>query len=41
MKAKLLLAIAGALVQWFRDNLGIISEAPEVEALARMKPSKW
>lgn len=27
-------AIAGALVQWLRDNLGIIKDAPEVEALA-------
>jgi len=29
------IAIAGALVQWLRDNLGFISEAPEVEELAR------
>ncbi|MGD9368430.1 MAG: glycerol kinase GlpK [Desulfobacteraceae bacterium] len=29
------IAIAGALVQWFRDNLGIIDSAPEIEALAR------
>ncbi len=28
-------AIAGALVQWLRDNLQLISSAPEVEALAR------
>jgi glycerol kinase len=28
-------AIAGALVQWLRDNLGIIESAPEVEPLAR------
>ena len=27
-------AIAGALVQWLRDNLGIIAKSPEVEALA-------
>jgi glycerol kinase len=27
-------AIAGALVQWLRDNLGLIREAEEVEALA-------
>ncbi len=27
-------AIAGALVQWLRDNLGIIKSAPEIEALA-------
>ena len=29
------IAIAGALIQWLRDNLGIIESAPEVEALAR------
>lgn len=29
------IAIAGALVQWFRDNLGIIGSAPEIETLAR------
>lgn len=29
------IAIAGALVQWFRDNLGIINSAPEIEDLAR------
>jgi glycerol kinase len=28
-------AMAGALVQWLRDNLGIIDDAPAVEALAR------
>jgi glycerol kinase len=28
-------AIAGALVQWLRDNLGLIKTAPEVESLAR------
>jgi len=28
------IAIAGALVQWLRDNLGLISEAGEVEDLA-------
>jgi glycerol kinase len=28
-------AIAGALVQWLRDNLGLIRTAPEIEALAR------
>jgi len=28
-------AIAGAAVQWLRDNLGLIDDAPEVEALAR------
>ncbi|MEV7808742.1 glycerol kinase GlpK [Microbispora sp. NPDC088329] len=29
------IAITGALVQWFRDRLGIISTAPEIETLAR------
>jgi glycerol kinase len=29
------IAIAGALVQWLRDNLGLISKASEVEELAR------
>ncbi|MHB8960600.1 MAG: glycerol kinase GlpK [Candidatus Limnocylindrales bacterium] len=28
-------AIAGALIQWLRDNLGLISSAAEVEPLAR------
>src|SRR6266481_1236182 len=28
-------AIAGALVQWLRDNLGIIQSSSEIEALAR------
>lgn len=28
------IAIAGALVQWMRDNLGLISEAREIEELA-------
>jgi glycerol kinase len=28
------IAITGALVQWFRDQLGIISEAAEIETLA-------
>ncbi|MCF6525418.1 glycerol kinase GlpK [Streptomyces sp. JJ36] len=28
------IAITGALVQWFRDQLGIISAAPEIEPLA-------
>jgi glycerol kinase len=30
--------IAGALVQWLRDGLGLISTAPEIEALARSVP---
>jgi glycerol kinase len=29
------IAIAGALVQWLRDNLGFIKESPEIETLAR------
>ena len=28
-------AIAGALVQWVRDNFGLIATSPEIEALAR------
>jgi len=28
------IAIAGALVQWLRDNLGLIDKAPEIEPLA-------
>jgi glycerol kinase len=28
-------AIAGALVQWVRDNFGLIGTSPEIEALAR------
>src|SRR5689334_7093808 len=28
------IAITGALVQWFRDNLGLITSAPEIETLA-------
>jgi glycerol kinase len=30
------IAITGALVQWLRDNLGLFSSAPEVEALANL-----
>ena len=29
------IAVAGALVQWFRDSLEMISSAPEIETLAR------
>ena len=29
------IAVAGSLVQWLRDNLGIITESQEVETLAR------
>ena len=31
-------AVAGALIGWLRDNLGIIGDAAEVEALARSVP---
>jgi glycerol kinase len=30
------IAITGALVQWLRDNLGMITTSPEVEALASL-----
>lgn len=29
------IAVTGSLIQWLRDNLGIISSAPEVEQLAK------
>ncbi|WP_102158308.1 glycerol kinase GlpK [Zhihengliuella halotolerans] len=29
------IAVAGSLVQWFRDQLGIIASAPEIEELAQ------
>src|SRR5206468_3272951 len=29
------LAVTGSLVQWFRDRLGLIHSAPEIETLAR------
>ncbi len=29
------IAVTGSLVQWFRDNLGIIQSAPDIEALAK------
>jgi len=32
------IAVTGALVQWLRDNLGIIRAASEIEALARSVP---
>jgi glycerol kinase len=32
------IAVTGALIQWLRDNLGIIRAASEVEALARSVP---
>jgi glycerol kinase len=32
------IAVTGSLVQWLRDNLGIISQAQEIEALARSVP---
>ncbi len=32
------IAITGALVQWLRDNLGLVDNASEIEALARSVP---
>jgi len=32
------IAIAGALVQWLRDNLGLVKTAPEIETLAASVP---
>ncbi|MEY2900638.1 MAG: glycerol kinase, partial [Actinomycetota bacterium] len=32
------IAVTGSLIQWLRDNLGLISEATEVEALAATVP---
>ena len=32
------IAVTGALVQWLRDNLGVIRSASEIEALARSVP---
>jgi glycerol kinase len=32
------IAISGALVQWLRDNLGLIARSDEIEALARTAP---
>ena len=32
------IAIAGALVQWLRDNLGLIERAPDIEPLAQSVP---
>ncbi|MFX0579280.1 glycerol kinase GlpK [Nocardia nepalensis] len=29
------IAVAGSLVQWVRDNIGLVSSAPEIETLAR------
>ena len=29
------IAVTGSLVQWLRDNIGLISEAPEIEELAK------
>jgi glycerol kinase len=33
------IAVTGALVQWLRDNLGIISASKEIEALAAQSPN--
>lgn len=32
------IAVTGSLIQWLRDNLGLIDSAPEVEALAASVP---
>jgi glycerol kinase len=32
------MAITGALVQWVRDNFGLITQSSEIEALARLVP---
>jgi glycerol kinase len=32
------IAVTGSLIQWFRDNLGLISSAAEIEELARSVP---
>lgn len=32
------IAVTGSLIQWLRDNLGLISTSPEVEALAKSVP---
>ena len=32
------MAVAGSLIQWLRDQLGIVADAAEVEALARSVP---
>ncbi len=29
------IAVAGSLVQWFRDNVGLVESAPDIEALAK------
>ena len=29
------IAITGALVQWLRDNIGLVTTAPEIESLAK------
>ncbi len=32
------IAVAGALVQWFRDNVGLVDSAPDIEGLAASVP---
>ncbi|HHW50998.1 MAG TPA: glycerol kinase GlpK [Pseudoclavibacter sp.] len=32
------IAVTGSLIQWLRDNLGLVSSAPEIEALAATVP---
>jgi glycerol kinase len=31
--------VAGSLIQWLRDSVGLIETAPETEALARSVPT--
>ena len=38
LRARRSVAVAGSLIGWLRDNLGIIDDAAEVEALARSVP---
>ncbi len=35
LRARGSIAVTGSLIQWLRDNLGLISSAPEVEELAK------
>ena len=34
-------AITGALVQWLRDNLGLIETSADIESLARTEEGQW
>ena len=35
------IAIAGALVQWLRDNLGLIAKSSDIEDLAQQRARQW